>query len=1082
LKALLVDQRARWQQGEKVLVEAYLAQETGLAGQAEAMLDLIGNEIILREESGESPALSEYLGRFPQLSDALKLHFEVVHALQAETLVPPESLSPGGAFPPTRLQETPGPMIAGPPSTEASGGQRIAGYEILGELGRGAMGVVYRARQVGLNRVVALKMILAGNLAGKEELGRFRREAEAVARLQHPHIVQVFEVGEDASRPFLSLEFVEGGTLAQQIAGTPQPARPAAQLMATLARTMDWAHQQGIIHRDLKPANVLLGRKPNAARGGQETCLLLDVFEPKISDFGLAKRLDGDDQQTRSGAIMGTPSYMAPEQAAGRVREIGAAADIYALSAILYELLTGRPPFKGATVWDTVEQVRTREPAPPSQLQAKVPRDLETICLKGLRKDPRQRYASAGALADDLQRFLDGKPILARPAGRAERLLKWAQRSPYQAAALAAGLACSLALFVALVVQLRSAQKDAALFRQEAELERLARQEDQRRDSLRERFEKLYLSAEEKAQAAVPADVKTWAAVERDAQSALDLIANDAAFTAFPLREPVVRLLTQAQGHLADERVRAEHRERLARLRDYSADASFFSTLSSGLEWQDNWQRTHEAATRGLRLFAVTADNDGPPAIDRRFYTPEEIRFITDACYQLLVFDAEALAQRRPGQEEAAWHKELRLALRLLQRADRLQPDQRTHAVLVRRAEYLREQGQAEKAKQAQQDADKTAPSLAADFYLLGLQHYRREEFQAALNPLATALRLQPGHYGARYLRSVCLLRLGENREAKVGLTLCLEQRPGFLWAHLLRGYAEMNLGDFPAARADFDVVLKQPPDRAASYVALVNSGVLAMHQRDWGKAVADLRQAIDLMPHAVPAYINLALTYRQQVEVSPWQSCTLLLAPQGIHTLLALASRKRQARSEAVAILDEAIRRHPGESRLYHERGRLYLQQDVLRLARDDFARAVALAANRRLSSTVADDLIELGRLLVKEGKYAEAVQEYRAVLQIRPDQAQAHRLMAEALLAQRQYQEAGAALDRYLATIPVAAPGRVPEPEQARKLADAFKARGLIHGQQKNYRAAIASYTQGLSLAAIPFTIRASHSPLIP
>jgi tetratricopeptide (TPR) repeat protein len=254
------------------------------------------------------------------------------------------------------------------------------------------------------------------------------------------------------------------------------------------------------------------------------------------------------------------------------------------------------------------------------------------------------------------------------------------------------------------------------------------------------------------------------------------------------------------------------------------------------------------------------------------------------------------------------------------------------------------------------------------------------------------------------------------------------------------------------------------------------------MHQRDWGKAVADLRQAIDLMPHAVPAYINLALTYRQQVEVSPWQSCTLLLAPQGIHTLLALASRKRQARSEAVAILDEAIRRHPGESRLYHERGRLYLQQDVLRLARDDFARAVALAANRRLSSTVADDLIELGRLLVKEGKYAEAVQEYRAVLQIRPDQAQAHRLMAEALLAQRQYQEAGAALDRYLATIPVAAPGRVPEPEQARKLADAFKARGLIHGQQKNYRAAIASYTQGLSLAAIPFTIRASHSPLIP
>jgi tetratricopeptide (TPR) repeat protein len=317
------------------------------------------------------------------------------------------------------------------------------------------MGVVYRASQVGLNRLVALKMILAGEYAGPEERDRFRREAEAEARLQHPHIVQIYEVGEHDGRPYLALEYADGGSLAQQVAGTPQPARAAAQLVQTLAGALHHAHQRGILHRDLKPANVLLasgGREPPVEESTGGSRPPLAHFLPKVTDFGLAKRLDGPGGQTQSGALLGTPSYMAPEQAAGQARAVGPATDVYGLGAILYELLTGRPPHKGTGVAETLEQVRSQEPVPPSRLRPGVPRDLETVCLKCLHKEPAQRYASAQALADDLQRFLAGEPIRARPVGVWARCLKWAQRRPTAAALVAVSVLGGILLVATLAV------------------------------------------------------------------------------------------------------------------------------------------------------------------------------------------------------------------------------------------------------------------------------------------------------------------------------------------------------------------------------------------------------------------------------------------------------------------------------------------------------------------------------------------------------------------------------------------------------------------------------------------------------
>jgi serine/threonine-protein kinase len=342
----------------------------------------------------------------------------------------------------------------------------VPGYEILGVLGRGGMGVVYKARHVRLKRLVALKMVLAGEHAGREERVRFGQEAEAVARLQHPGIVQIYEVGEHAGRPYFSLELVEGGSLARKLSGTPLPAREAAGLAEALAQAVHAAHRRGVVHRDLKPANVLL--TPDGA--------------PKIGDFGLAKQLDQDSGQTKSGAILGTPSYMAPEQARGEGHAVGLRTDVYALGAILYEMLTGRPPFRGTSVVETLEQIRSNEPVPPRQLQPAVPRDLETVCLKCLQKEPPKRYAGADALADDLRRFLGGEPIRARPAGAAERLWRWCRRNPRVAGLSAAVLALLVTVgVVSTAMAVRISQERAAavaagdLARQKAADEEAAR-------------------------------------------------------------------------------------------------------------------------------------------------------------------------------------------------------------------------------------------------------------------------------------------------------------------------------------------------------------------------------------------------------------------------------------------------------------------------------------------------------------------------------------------------------------------------------------------------------------------------------
>ena len=410
LEHLCNDQVRRWRAGQRVPAEAYLSLHPGIRDDGEATFELIYGEFLLREEMGDSPPREEFHWRFPQFAERLQRQLDLHHVLRTDEPVP--KLVAGASARNGAMPED-GPL---------AGGRFIApGYRILGELGRGGMGSVYKAWQVRLKRVVALKVIRPDAYADTGAAARFHAEAEAAARFQHPNIVPVFEVGEHEGMGYLVLEYAAGGGLDRHLAGTLQGPHESARLIETLARAIHYAHQHGIVHRDLKPANVLL----------------TEDGVPKITDFGLAKLLERDEGLTRAGEILGTSSYMAPEQIRGLPDQITPATDVYSLGAILYETLTGRPPFKGTTPLSTMEQVSSQDPLAPGKLQRHLPRDLETICLKCLEKEPHRRYPTAMELAEDLGRFLQGQPILARPIPAWERAWKWARRWPSAAAALA---------------------------------------------------------------------------------------------------------------------------------------------------------------------------------------------------------------------------------------------------------------------------------------------------------------------------------------------------------------------------------------------------------------------------------------------------------------------------------------------------------------------------------------------------------------------------------------------------------------------------------------------------------------------
>jgi tetratricopeptide (TPR) repeat protein len=992
--------------------------------------ELVPLDAYYRRLAGDHPQVDDYQARFPRLEAgwlAAALDQALPSPAEARDTPPPGG-DPQATGPPDNSSATGSNESGGGPPAAAKY-PPIPGYALLEELGRGGMGVVYQAVQTDLKRVVALKMILAGPHAGSEAVARFRTEAEAIARLQHPHVVQIHDIGEYQGLPYLALEYCAGGSLGSRLGGGPLPPPQAAELVEVLARAMQAAHEAGIIHRDLKPTNVLLtplaAHSPNPAPGQTG----LEGLVPKITDFGLAKKLD-DPGQTQSGDVMGTPSYMAPEQAEGRTSAIGPATDVYALTAILYELLAGRPPFRGATPLDTLDQVRTREPVRLRDLQPKVPRDLETICLKGLRKQPEQRYASARALAEDLRSWLDGRPIQARPVTTWERGWKWARRRPAAAALIGVTLLTACAFVAVMILYASNQSQQASIYRQK--LEKVQEQEE-----VRERSSRTLLRAQQHEAAGQWTEANTELAKAQEALDAQPNLRADELRAEVRQRLEVVRQRLQEQAH---------RQQAQKRLRDFQApydNALFYEMLFTGLDPVDNRDKTRAVAQAALAIYGLEKEPDsagGAPRTlegDRPHLSVAEHAQLVGACYELLLIWAEAEAVPVPGQAEAEAQSRPRAkkALSLLARAAWLGRTYglETRTYHLRQARYLA-QSRGEQFDPAKIEKTVPArPTVALDWFLEGLQRYRAEQYELADEACREVLRQQGKHFWARYVQALCHLRSGRWLDAKAELTVCINQRPEFVWPKLLRGFAASELGftytneqraavEFSAAEEDLDWALKQDPDPMVHYVGLANQGVLNIRRRRWQEAVRNLRQAVKVNPQGFQGYVNLAQ---------------------------ALAGEGKLA--EAMAELDQAIELAPNLAVLYESRAKLQLRRKNRTAARADFEQAIAREPPDGKPDRLVNNLVELGRLLDRERKYSEALASYDRALQLKPDFVLAQRFRAETLLALNRDTEAGQALDRYL--------------EVTREApAEVYQRRGLIYAEAGKLSAAIEMYTLAL------------------
>jgi eukaryotic-like serine/threonine-protein kinase len=895
----------------------------------------------------------------------------------------------------TRLAGARAPRVSHAPS----------GYEIYEEIGRGGMGIVYRARHLGLLRSVALKMLLGETHRDTSRLARFRVEAEAVAKLRHPNIVQVFDVGESAGRPFLALELLEGGTLADRLAEKMLPISNAAELVLRLSGALEAAHKAGIVHRDLKPSNVLF------------------TIEgvPKLADFGLARLLEDDDGPTLTGQVMGSPSYMAPEQARGDGHSAGPPADIYALGAILYELLTGRPPFKSPTVMGTVHQVVHDDPVPPSRLQARVPRDLETICLKCLEKEPGRRYGSASALAKDLRSFVENRPIRARRISPWERISKWARRRPAEAGMIASAAAAVVTIVASAFwyydVQHRQELRDARrLADQQRETSERERRETERLHRTRREVTRDLLSAQEKVARG------DWSDGRLVLSNVITRTREEPRLA--DLRDQAARMLGRAEKALADRELEAAARREYERFMSHFKEALFRETRVAGLGLADDPAGTIRALRAALAVFP------GTPPVLPEFLSERERAEINDGCYTLYVVLAGVEKDPNDG-------------LKALERAASIRPS--TRAFHLRRAACLLALGNDDEAGIESVLAAKLEPKTALDHFLTGRERMQAKRWDEARRRFELALQSQPDHFWSEFLLALCYLQLERPVEARASLNACLRAQPEVPWLHLMRAVASGNIAAANLRAAGLDVAnAKEPFDDAEAsysralelldaspvpsadlrYIVLVNRGVMRFHRGNARASSADLSAAIKLAPDLSQAYAELGT----------------VLARTG---LSAMAAER----------FGEAIARNPQSATLYRARADIVLLQkdpnfEQIESALRDLS--MALRFERSSSALRARDFANQAWLLERSGQLTAALAANDLALTAQPDYAAALHQKINVLIRLKRLDEAEHACGSALA--------------RGAHAAWLYKFRGLTRELKNDHAGAVADFTEAI------------------
>jgi serine/threonine-protein kinase len=893
---------------------------------------------------------------------------------------------------------------AGPTAPAATGLPEVPGYEVEAVLGQGGMGVVYKARHLALKRTVALKMLPADN-PNLVERARFRAEAEAVARLQHPNIVQIHEVGEADGRPFIALEYLAGGSLAERLAKQLLPPRDAAVLLAALADAMHLAHSRNLVHRDLKPANILLApvqnsecRIQNADGTSPHSAFDLQSAIPKVTDFGLARQLDADSGQTFDGVVIGTPSYMAPEQAEGRARAAGPAADVYALGAILYECLTGRPPFAGATALETLEQVRSREPVAPSSLNRQTPRDLETICLKCLRKEPEQRYASARELADDLGCFVRGEPVAARPVGTPERVWKWVWRHPATAGLLTA------------VVLLAAVGGAGAWLLTEQWATARDRQAQTDRE-VRAGLERARVVLEKGWQAA---DLAILAEAGAEGNRA-EAIAHSGGASAPVQREAEV-FRDDVRGRLTRTE---KNRTLLKELLDVSAPLETATpgrdevvrTMALGLPSVD------EQYAAAFRRWGLDVDGTAEADVVARLGAEPDV-MVQELIAALDAWMLERRGQKRP---EAEWRRLFRVADQL----DRSERQRRLRALLVggslprpesvagllgvgspwaalweltrgsdwRQLQALR--GEINPASEPVMTAVLLAQACAAVGDAAGAEQVLRQA--ATVRPdqvlLLTALASlldQPGP--SRHGQAIEYYRAARAQRPRLGIAL---------------GGALIRADRADEAEAVLQDLIRQQPDNALLYNCL---GVSLGAQQKLDAAEAAYRKAALLQPDFAVAHYNVGCSLASQgrhAEAEAAYQKAIDLKPNyaEAYNNLGWALHEQQKDGAAEAAFRKAIDLQPDFPIAYNNLSiTLYVQKKL-----DEAVRACQRAID--IKWDYAPAYLSLGNALRAQNKLDEALAAYRKASDLKPDFAEAYYNLGLVLFDQKELDQAAAA-----------------------------------------------------------------------